>query len=191
MSGGSTAVNIPFTFVGCSALTVSSSPQLVKGGAGVSVACPPRSQRVVCLLRLHTPCRLTRVIVRNAGAVFLAVRSAAPSPQQLADWSSSGLLLHEAGVAAARQWSELVPEQQLCAAEVWRDSFHLRPLPAQVSRVHTFPSAGAMRGSFSPQLAESTTTALCVTMRGAEDEWNRDAQLGLSWLEVFGVPVEQ
>jgi len=83
----------------------------------------------------------------------------------------------------------LIAEHQLCAADVWRDSFHSSALPAPLVRVHTFPSVGAMRGSFGPQLAQSTSAVLCVELRGAEDEWSRDAKLGISWLEVFGVPV--
>ena len=191
-SGGpSTAINIPFTFVGCSAPLVPgvpasspsslSSPVLSKGGGGVTVSCPPRCQRVVCLLRLTRPCRLTRLIVRNAGSVFVCVRSAAPSVDLL------GVTVESAGRLS---WCELVPEHQLCAADVWRDNFHSRPLPAPLVRVHTFPSAGPMCGSFGPLMTHATTAALCVELRGAEDEWNREAKLGLSWLEVFGVPVQ-
>ena len=180
-SAASSAINIPFTFAGCSS-PPSPGPGpavLSRSGGGLTVDCPARSQRVACLLRLSRPCRLTRVIVRNAGCVFLRVRSAPPS----------------AAVPADGDWTAVdccdvvIPEHQLCAADVWRDSSHAQPLPAPLLRVHTFPSAAAMRGAFSPQLADRTTAALWVELRGAEDDWSRNARLGLSWLEVFGVPV--
>ena len=230
MSGASSAVNIPFTFLGCSSpavilaasttsstsssvsVSASSSSLLSKGNPGVLVSCPPRSQRVVCLLRLSRPCRLTRVIVRNAGSVFVGVRfvpisDASPSsllslldectpppppppPPASKSVVDVPLLSGSSALSLLRQCPVLVPEHQLCAADVWRDSLHSPPpLPAPLSRVHTFPSSGPMRGSFSPQLSDSAVTALCVEMRGAEDEWSRDAKIGLGWLEVFGVPV--
>jgi len=144
--------------------------------------------------------------VRNAGSVFLCVRSASPESPLLAELTAAGGELSaasasasasaSAGVAAlVAQCEVAVPEHQLCAAEVWRSSHDpqssqsSQPLPAPLVRVHTFPSAGPMRGSFSPQLADSTTAALCLELRGAEDEWSRDAKIGVSWLEVFGVPV--
>lgn len=209
-SSSGAAINIPFTFVGCSSpplsaptTTTTTNPStdfssshsslLSKGGSGLTVSCPPRSQRVRCLLRLSRPCRLTRVIVRNAGSVFLCVRAAAPSSRQLSELTEAGGELSAASVSALLSWSELVPEHQLCAAEVWQSSHSLptsHPLPAPLLRVHTFPSARPMLGSFSPQLQHCTTAALCLEVRGAEDEWSREAKVGLSWLEVFGVPVQ-
>ena len=192
VSGSGSAINIPFSFVGCSSSSLSAAPSssslLSKGGSALSVLCPGRSQRVLCLLRLSRPCRLTRLIVRNAGSVFVAVRCAGVEEAALLEASTAGQLTAKS-VAALAGWAELVPEHQLCAADVWRQHGLAQPLPPTLLRVHTFPSAGPMQGSFSPQLLDRLTAAVCVEVRGAEDEWSREARIGLSWLELFGVPL--
>ena len=180
-------VVVPFTFLGCSAPPSSASASLLSGKAAASaltVLCP-RSCVALCFLRLSFPAQLRRLVVRPGQCAFLAVHSA-PSLAALTRACERAKQQRElSGAAAASLLSpfvHLVASHQLCPLEGWG--------AGEVSaRVRSFTLPPPSSAVFS---AASTATAvgLCLEMRGAEDHWRPEAQLGLQWLELWGVATD-
>ena len=181
----------PFTFAPSSP---SSPPLLTKAASAAPsplvLACP-RSCRSLCFLQLSFPASVRRLVVRNLHSAFLAVHCTSSLRLLQRTWRRSRELgdIGDAQVAQLlRSFVQLVPCQQLCPLDVWGSAEVLGAPSPLLSKVRVF----SLPHSTSPIFAaaqSSTVVGVCLEMRGAEDNWRPDTQLGLQWIELFGVQL--
>ena len=195
----SKSVPVPFTFLGASSPSFrpsSTSPSLLSGkspAAALTLACP-RPGVVLCFLRLSFPAQLRRLIVRNSHSAFLAIHSAPSLPilQRACDEVKGGRELTDSQCTALlAAFVHLLPCRQLCPLEMWKGQQNGSQPSPLMSKVWAIPLPPPSSPVFSASGKGDRSVGLCVELRGALDGWSRSAEVGLKWLELFGVACEE